>query len=1572
MAKKTENKQTNKQQINLSNAVSPIDSKNIWILETWLHSETFEEFLQTFWNNKTSTIDILSRVMSKNKVSVYSLWNMKVDINNIKKYDERDWLNKTMQGIISKKFLERLRHTWRLNIPFRAAFEWNFGEIKKLVNKNFVFKDIQTSADEIINDFPEIINNITISNNEIFEWLNKEWFNINPVTNFNNQTPSDKKTLSELVYFETHDAVEKMKKWKSDLEKDMNLLLNQPISPVDSIQKHIDIANKMRKEHNKLSKNKKKSYPKEYQELLKSNEEDNDKKYELEEKFTESDYKNKNILDDIHETNRDIWRNHIKYFETQKWTDKDKHFLDTLSKLVENKFNFDELSNDEQNIFVQNTLAKNINNLTHNKWVEWFWIDKTIYVNFLKQIMWFENKEESIIIPLPNGDDIKFKISKKFKEGEHLNLLDYENFVETKNLPIIYDIEFDEDEETMIDLNKILRKEKNNKDNKIRLEWSDINKINQLYVLFMAQSYTYKNIEETDNSNKVQNINKLLLDNGIEYRGKEDWATDAEELFKNIENDYAYEDDQSEMYEDAIDKYSKLDEWWKSAFKSKLQSLTDNNNIDNIKQTTQEIIDYLDKHWDDTSLKNPWLEIEQIETEHEKFNKEWSTFWWNQFNGDADKWFRKWTRLLINIWWSKLPPEDQTDSFFEIEIINIPDWWSKFQIKIIWNELKSDMEWQTMRFPKTAEHLSKMKGSGQIFKVTAWSPKNWGKSLNNIIDSKIFDKTTIFWSWEWQVELKGEKFVNNEGCEIKSFGRTMDDWDGEKWSQTKIHTTYTIKNINKSKWTIRVLCNFDGQDPDDLSKQINFKYDKELSYEQFILLIESKKTRGYTKEQQKERTESHSMNWPDRLPSKWILKTYSMVAIIGAFKNGIKNIKEKLTKVNEEDVADFENILYSQEWLNLHGRIWNMFKAIWFDWTSEAFLSAKLDHYNKRESMTWWKIEKWYKDYDADPHFPSLYFEQLEPLLKNPWYAGNDKDRHKTAAAFLILMKKDGPYGRWGMTNMWAWFWVEKFLWEKHKDRFVNMFKARKKELEEQKDINDPSWKEKRQDELNRLEFDYMSWIIDGRQPFGGYKDDGEHWWASVRSRDFAKKLDENSQSYFGNYKKRVDDIQWWWFRQSEQESYRMAWAWRLHKAIPPLRRMVETMANNEERNRVKMTILSFMLSGAIKNAQDSSVMNDFSEISRTIWLLPGIWASDIDQQDKVQQLLDWITWWEFSHKTKYKKSDFEPWNYNPAQAKLPFITNAFPSYWTKYGGKILDILEFRDMESENSIINLAAKWGPNTHLYKEIIQFSREATRWNISKGLWYTAPWTANKWIVNWLVPRQWKYKWNEHWEIEMAQEFWKMVNRDFKTGKQSNAWVVEFYLWKFINWFDEDALDQGSKTFISRWLPLIKKLKAQWNNQEAKYNLWYLIKWTMHQKLWAFPSEFGTTIDKFVDFFWNNIDMIDWNMAKNTLLDETKEFDKPYWMLNWKGFWNNYMSIETWSSREKREYIAKHRNNEKDYINREINNIKTQMNRKSLSGWPNPPVDSTVSIDYKTWYDKIVDVTRNNIGNNLAQLA
>jgi hypothetical protein len=59
-------------------------------LETGLQSKTFEDFLKTFGDNKTATTDMLSSVMSKHKLSINVISEMKIDINNIQAYDERD------------------------------------------------------------------------------------------------------------------------------------------------------------------------------------------------------------------------------------------------------------------------------------------------------------------------------------------------------------------------------------------------------------------------------------------------------------------------------------------------------------------------------------------------------------------------------------------------------------------------------------------------------------------------------------------------------------------------------------------------------------------------------------------------------------------------------------------------------------------------------------------------------------------------------------------------------------------------------------------------------------------------------------------------------------------------------------------------------------------------------------------------------------------------------------------------------------------------------------------------------------------------------------------------------------------------------------------------------------------------------------------------------------------------------------------------------------------------------------------------------------------------------------------
>ena len=196
------------------------------------------------------------------------------------------------------------------------------------------------------------------------------------------------------------------------------------------------------------------------------------------------------------------------------------------------------------------------------------------------------------------------------------------------------------------------------------------------------------------------------------------------------------------------------------------------------------------------------------------------------------------------------------------------------------------MKWNTIWFSrtifitKTAEHLSKIKSSGEVFKVAKIDGNDWDTSIKNIIKSNFFKNLNVFGDKEWQVKLKNWKLVNNKWEEIHSFGRSNAIWDwnkkGRPW-QAREHTTYEIKNVNKSKWTVKVACNFEWQDENDLSKFLNYKYENELSFEKFILLMESKGLRAYTKQEYEDRVVEYNIdckNMKSWLSSKGSAKFY--------------------------------------------------------------------------------------------------------------------------------------------------------------------------------------------------------------------------------------------------------------------------------------------------------------------------------------------------------------------------------------------------------------------------------------------------------------------------------------------------------------------------------------------------------------------------------------------------------------------------------------------------------------------------------------------------------------------------
>jgi len=1584
---------------------------NIFFLKKWLNSKDFEALLQSFGEEKNESMDSISKLISANKVKLVDLEKLSVNLNNILDYDERDFLDTNLQNIIAQIFLKKLYELWQKSPNFKENFELMFGEVEKIKNKKLSFRVITTRRDDLFRCFPDLLKWIQISNKDIFDDLEKAWHSINKINSFWDQDLSTQHIISELLYRQNKTSISKIETLQKNIENQAKNLANpvHKLSLGSVSDRIVDLGGKKDKE-------------------------------ELSNEERES-------------INKQIWQEYLKNMETEE---NNKNIIAILQKLVNNNFNFWELTSGEQTIFVQKHIEKALSST--NVFLDSWDIDKKTYDRFLKEISDFEKKEHELRIPFSDWNEIILDIKKWFRWWEHLQFLDLENFKETKSLPIFFDISLEKNEPEIIQLledkeNAILSSSKNydglfssyytknwevrlGNNYKIKLEWveltvdeldsmfdenkedlekslkrfglweqtsnvfqkvisskktlddfannsqntsifegmlkelnldilskdlkfdlNNVNKLPHLYLFWNANKENIDAYKKEYSTPKDERKNSSILSLN-EKHGAEKAEEYAKEIFEELENS-AYSENPYYIFDDAKSKYDSLNSDWKKKFEEVLEQLSQDSKDTQIQDLTTELFDYLHGTEEEEEVQR-----EKVETEEERFMKERESLSWYDFNWEKDKGFRPGTRLFINTRGSKLPPMDKEDTFFEFEIVSVGD--SSFDVKVMWNEIDSDAIGQIFTLPKTAEHLSKMKWSGEIFKVDKLSWNDWNSSMNNIIKSSFFKKFNVFGEQEWQIKLKDWKLINDKWEEIQSFGRSVDIWDwnkkGRPW-QSKEHTTYEIKKIDKSKWTVKVSCNFDWQDEDDLSKWVNYKYEKELSFEKFILLMESKSLRGYTKEEHKDRMTKYNVNYDGSnkvgYPQKGLLKFYSLAAIGNAFKNGFKAIKEWTKKIEEEQTEDFENFLYSKWWLDLYAKLWSITSMFGlFPTVSEAFDRTQLDFYNERENKTWKKIEIRYKKFESDPHFASMRWDQLDKLLTTPGYIWWDRNRHKVAAAFLILMKKDWPYGRGGLLKyMWKWFWIEKFLGKEHLVRFQNMQKERQRQLEEYHD-NNPHRRKTRQEELNRLEFDYIVWVIDGREPFLSLKD--EFLWAGTWSRKFATTLDEHSKAYFSSFKKRSDEIWDISFRQAEQEYFRMITAGRIHKALPFLKRIMEDAQTKQEESRAKMYFLWAMLTGIIKNWQDVSVMTEFWTIARTMWLLPGIWCRDTDQADKVQILLDGITsvppFEKFSTSTKYKKSDFEPWTFNSEQSNMKFLSKDFPNYRKKYGDKILDVLEFREMNSENSIINLAEKWDKNAHIYKSIINLSREETQEDINQKVSYTywyyahSPLTANKWVVEKLVPRNWDYKWKETIEIESAQEFWKSVWSTISTSRQSSKWVVEFYLWKFWNRFDIDVWDQWNVSFMMRWLSLVKQLKSKGKDKEAKYLLRYLIKWNIHEKLWAFPSEFGTVVDKFVEFFDNNVDMIDSKMVKNTFGDEAAiGFDDPYWMLNWNEFSNIIMATDWyWGTKEKNEYQRKHNRAQENQINRHIDRISRSLKRKTIFGQPIVP-DSDEEVEY-----------------------
>lgn len=1111
----------------------------------------------------------------------------------------------------------------------------------------------------------------------------------------------------------------------------------------------------------------------------------------------------------------------------------------------------------------------------------------------------------------------------------------------------------------------------------IIFDGNNIDKLSQLYIMSKLWWDKYfENLWEQQDK-KIENVLWDYDRDSDEELGDADWgrakAEDLWDSIKDVYDDYKNSDDQEAYFsfewydieEDAERFWENLDEEWKRAFKERLEELCENDpDIDDDREEitvlVNDLLTNLEHPRTSTDVNDSWenVPIQQEKSEEEKWKDAWNNLLW-----DKECKFEEWTRLYFDLWETQLPPKDITDSlksYYCFKIVNV--WDDTFTVKAIWWDLKSNLSGKEYTLPKTSEQLESMNKWWNMYKVRNGDKRDWNSCLESINKAGFFKKFTAFWNMEWQVKLDWNKFVNEKWEEIKYFDRVEWYFDDRKkeikdwWQWEKLYK-YEIQSIDRSKWTVKIRSMFD--DYDENYQNVKYKYENELPFEQFILLMEWKRLKWYTQEQQEEMETKYKIEDPKRLATKWRRRWISIWSIANVFKNTTKAIKAKMDENKKEQDEVLENYLFSQEWLDLYWKLWWLFgnSAIW-----DAMKKSQYEFYTNRENRTWKRIEEWYKIFESDPNYSEFFAEHLQYILAKQWYIWHDKDRYKFAAAFLIMVKKEWPYPRVFANQKDKWKRVENILWPEHKARFLNFYEKKKHELEQEKDMWHQSWARLAlQEELNKMEIQYIVSTIDWRAPYGPASN--EFMLKSIWSLKFMSTLEENAKWYYNKHEEEKNSLET--FYAAEESYLRNMWSGKFQKALPALERMCEVCKTPWEVFRVKWYLLWAMLMWTIKNNSSAKTIKSFWGTCRSMWFAPWYWMRDIEHQDKVKALLDGVTNGDFSKGTGYKVSDFIPGNIK--DWKYSF-TKKFQSYWNSHGSDLLKKIEdptYKNGDNDKSIIDLAnEKDNPNNYIFKDIIKNSTtneiDSTNGNIPPIFAQESPLSATSNIVKSYIPENWKYsKVKNEEDISNAEDFWTAAGKAIPSGAEADQETVDFIFNKYFNRFDS-KITSNVQTSIIRSIPLIQEEYKKGHYNTAKYMLWYMFKWYIHESSrWAFPKpEFENVMNKFVEFFYNNIEKINTNTIKSTFdSDAVADFEKPYVMLNWKQF-RNYIMQTTNGWRNKNTYnrlvkLELHRRGKEtsDAINYEIGDMWNKTRHYCLPDFlPDDTMDDleTITVD------------------------
>ncbi|OQB40818.1 MAG: hypothetical protein BWY04_01189 [candidate division CPR1 bacterium ADurb.Bin160] len=127
---------------------------------------------------------MISKILSENKIKVLDLTSLSIDVNNILEYDERDELNDNLQNIIGHIFIKKLYDIVAPDNELLNLFILTFGEFEKIKNKKTSFKSIKINIKDFLEKYPNLLDEIKISNQEVFDGLKRNRYNVNERNSF--------------------------------------------------------------------------------------------------------------------------------------------------------------------------------------------------------------------------------------------------------------------------------------------------------------------------------------------------------------------------------------------------------------------------------------------------------------------------------------------------------------------------------------------------------------------------------------------------------------------------------------------------------------------------------------------------------------------------------------------------------------------------------------------------------------------------------------------------------------------------------------------------------------------------------------------------------------------------------------------------------------------------------------------------------------------------------------------------------------------------------------------------------------------------------------------------------------------------------------------------------------------------------------------------------------------------------------------------------------------------------------------------------------------------------------------